>query len=99
MDGYRQLYQNAAEKPEEFWGELAEKELVWFAKWSHVFEWHPPFAKWFVGGHINVSYNCIDRHLETHRKNQSPFGRGNRASSGRSPTRSCIAWCAASPMS
>jgi acetyl-CoA synthetase len=39
-------------------------------KWSHVFEWHPPFAKWFVGGKTNVSYNCIDRHLATHRKNK-----------------------------
>ena len=70
MEGYRDLYQKAAEKPEEFWGELAEKELFWFEKWSHVFEWHPPFAKWFVGGKTNVSYNCLDRHLATHRKNK-----------------------------
>src|SRR5690348_14370147 len=70
MEGYRELYQRAAEKPEEFWGELAEKELHWFRKWDHVFEWNPPFAKWFVGGKINVSYNCIDRHLSTPRKNK-----------------------------
>ncbi len=70
MDGYRALYQKAAEKPEEFWGELAEKELSWFRKWSHVFEWNPPFARWFVGGKINASYNCVDRHLTTHRKNK-----------------------------
>ena len=70
MEGYRELYQRAAEKPEEFWGELAEKEIFWFQKWSHVFEWHPPFAKWFVGGKTNVSYNCLDRHLTTHRKNK-----------------------------
>ena len=70
MDGYRELYQKAAEQPEEFWGELAEKELFWFKKWTHVFEWHPPFAKWFVGGKTNVSYNCLDRHLQTHRKNK-----------------------------
>ena len=56
--------------PEQFWGELAEKELFWFQKWSHVFEWNPPFAKWFVGGKTNVSYNCLDRHLTTHRKNK-----------------------------
>ena len=49
MEGYRELYQRAAERPEEFWAELAERELFWFQKWSHVFEWNPPFAKWFVG--------------------------------------------------
>src|SRR6516225_5292948 len=70
MEGYRALYRRAAEKPEEFWGELAEKELFFFQKWSHVFEWHPPFAKWFAGGKTNVAYNCIDRHLATHRKNK-----------------------------
>ena len=71
MDGYRALYQRAAEAPEEFWGELAEQELHWFQKWTHVFEWNPPFAKWFAGGKINASYNCIDRHLSTPRKNKT----------------------------
>src|SRR5260221_11127545 len=70
MEGYRELYEPAAEKPEEFWGVLAEKELSWFQKWSQVFEWQPPFGKWFVGGKINVSYNCLDRHLATPRKNK-----------------------------
>ena len=70
MEGYRALYQKAAETPEEFWGELAEKELAWFHKWTHVFEWAPPFAKWFAGGRINACYNCLDRHLSTHRKNK-----------------------------
>ena len=71
MDAYRELYRNAAEKPEAFWGELAEKELFWFQKWSNVFEWHPPFAKWFADGKTNVTYNCIDRHLATPRKNKT----------------------------
>src|SRR5215470_7716847 len=70
MEAYRSLYQRAEEQPEQFWGELAERELFWFQKWSHVFEWNPPFARWFVGGKTNVSYNCIDRHLTTHRKNK-----------------------------
>jgi acetyl-CoA synthetase len=65
MDAYRALYRQAQEKPEEFWGGLAEKELAWFEKWSHVFEWAPPFAKWFTGGKINACYNCLDRHLAT----------------------------------
>src|SRR5436190_3172964 len=70
MEGYRALCEKAAEKPEEFWGELAEQELHWFQKWTHVFEWNPPFAKWFAGGKINASYNCVDRHLTTERKNK-----------------------------
>ncbi len=64
MDAYRALYNRSIETPEEFWGELAESELAWFEKWSHVFEWNPPFVKWFVGGKLNASYNCLDRHLE-----------------------------------
>jgi acetyl-CoA synthetase len=70
MDAYRALYERAKEKPEEFWGELAERELDWFEKWSHVFEWAPPFAKWFAGGKINAAYNCLDRHLATPRRNK-----------------------------
>ena len=71
IEAYRELYRRAEQTPEEFWGELAEKELFWFEKWSHVFEWHPPFVKWFVGGKTNASYNCLDRHLTTHRKDKA----------------------------
>ncbi len=70
MDAYRALYDKAAQKPEEFWGELAEKEVFWFKKWDHVFEWNPPFVKWFAGGQTNMSYNCLDRHLDGPRKNK-----------------------------
>ncbi len=61
---YEELYNRAAEDPEAFWGDLAERELAWFEKFNHVFEWNPPFAKWFVGGKLNASYNCLDRHIE-----------------------------------
>ena len=67
MDAYRELYAQAKEKPEEFWGGLAEKELFWFDKWTNTFEWAPPFVKWFAGGKINASTNCLDRHLSTPR--------------------------------
>ncbi|MCC6341541.1 MAG: acetate--CoA ligase [Bryobacterales bacterium] len=70
MEAYQALYEKARENPEAFWGELAEKELHWFEKWNHVFEWNPPFVKWFAGGKLNVSDNCLDRHLTTHRKNK-----------------------------
>ncbi|MBY0375707.1 MAG: AMP-binding protein, partial [Bryobacteraceae bacterium] len=71
MDDYRALCAHAEAKPEEFWGQLAAQELDWFERWSHVFEWAPPFAKWFVGGKINASYNCVDRHLNGPRKNKA----------------------------
>ena len=70
LDEYRALYDRARLSPSEFWGELASTELSWFEKWTSVFDWHPPFVRWFVGGKINVSYNCLDRHLTTHRKNK-----------------------------
>ncbi len=70
MDAYKTLWERAKENPEQFWSELAEKEIYWFEKWKDVFEWNPPFVKWFAGGKTNISYNCIDRHLSTHRKNK-----------------------------
>src|ERR1700722_7015894 len=71
MDAYSELRRRAAADPEAFWGELAEKELFFFEKWSKTLDWQPPFAKWFVGGKTNASYNCLDRHLSTARKNKA----------------------------
>ncbi|AIE74180.1 MULTISPECIES: acetate--CoA ligase [unclassified Synechocystis] len=68
---YEQLYSRAASNPEKFWGELAEQELHWFKKWDRVLDWQPPFAKWFVGGQLNISHNCLDRHLTTWRRNKA----------------------------
>src|ERR1035438_2076144 len=60
---YRKLYQESIDSPEEFWGKRAKEELVWFKPWTKVLKWEEPFAKWFVGGQLNVSHNCLDRHL------------------------------------
>ena len=68
---YEQLYSKAAANPERFWAELAEQELHWFQKWETVLDWQPPNAKWFVGGKLNISYNCLDRHLTTWRRNKA----------------------------
>jgi acetyl-CoA synthetase len=70
IEKYRELYRKAEQTPEDFWAELAQRELHWFEKWEHAFEWHPPFVKWFAGGKINASYNCLDRHLATNRKDK-----------------------------
>ena len=70
MDERNKLYEKAAENPEEFWGALAQQELTWFEKWNKTFGSDYPFVKWFLGGKLNVSYNCLDRHLTTARKNK-----------------------------
>jgi len=71
FEEYQQLYAKAKADPQAFWGQLAEKELYWFEKWSEILDWQPPFAKWFVNGKINICYNCIDRHLTTWRRNKA----------------------------
>jgi acetyl-CoA synthetase len=57
------VYEVAAADPETYWAGRAE-ELHWFRKWDTVLEWKHPHAKWFLGGKLNVSYNCLDRHLD-----------------------------------
>src|SRR2546423_4240379 len=71
MEELEALRREAHDSPEEFWGRLAESELEWFKKWDAVLRWEPPHAEWFVGGRINVSYNCLDRHLTTWRRNKA----------------------------
>jgi acetyl-CoA synthetase len=67
---YEALYKESIEQPEKFWARAAE-ELHWFKKWDKVLEWNAPWAKWFVGGQVNLSYNCLDRHVQTARKNKA----------------------------
>lgn len=67
---YEQMWQRAKDDPAGFWGELAQN-LHWFKKWDHVIQGAMPETKWFVGGKINASYNCLDRHLTTWRKNKA----------------------------
>ena len=64
------IYTRAAADPEAFWAVYA-KELDWFEPWSNILEWDPPYAKWFVGGKLNVSHNCLDRHLTSAKRNQA----------------------------
>ncbi len=68
---YQQLYARAQADPEKFWADLAQSELHWFQPWEQVLDWsQPPFAQWFVNGKINLSYNCLDRHLDTPRRDK-----------------------------
>ncbi|MGI8669029.1 MAG: acetate--CoA ligase, partial [Aridibacter sp.] len=70
FDEYEQIHNESAKNPICFWESVAEN-LHWFEKWENALEWNEPHAKWFVGGKINVAYNCLDRHLETWRKNKA----------------------------
>lgn len=71
MKEYEKLYKKSINHPAQFWADIA-KELHWFKKWKKVFRYtKKPFVKWFEKGKINVSYNCLDRHLTTKRKNKA----------------------------
>ena len=63
------IYDEADRDPEGFWANFA-RELEWMAPWRQVLEWTPPHAKWFVGGKINASVNCLDRHVRTARRDK-----------------------------
>jgi len=64
------VYQRAHDDFEGFWAEAANR-LDWFQRWDRVLEWDAPWAKWFVGGKLNASYNCVDRHTKTWRRNKA----------------------------
>lgn len=69
IQDYEAAYAKSIADPERFWAEAAN-ELEWFRPWSKVLEWNYPWAKWFVGATCNISFNCLDRHLKTGRKNK-----------------------------
>jgi acetyl-CoA synthetase len=71
LEQYRDLYQQSIQDPESFWGRQATELLLWRQKWDTVLKWEAPFAQWFVGGKLNVSENCLDRHLNGPRRNKA----------------------------
>jgi acetyl-CoA synthetase len=71
MDEYDRLWKRSVEDTEGFWAEQASELLTWSRKWDKVLEWTEPHAKWFVGGKLNASVNCLDRHLTTWRRNKA----------------------------
>jgi acetyl-CoA synthetase len=66
---YEEMYRRSVERPDEFWAEAAG-ELEWFAPWTKVLEGEAQHAKWFVGGKLNLSHNCVDRHALGARKDK-----------------------------
>ena len=96
---YDALYRRSVDDPEAFWGEMAASSCAGCTPWDQVLDWQPPFAKWFVGGKLNVSDNCLDRHLDGPRRNKAAIiWEGEPGDDARrSPTRSSTARSAGSP--
>ncbi len=69
---YESLYKESVESREDFWARIAE-ELHWFSKWDKVFEWKFPYYQWFVNGKTNITYNCLDRHAKSGRRNKVAY--------------------------
>ncbi len=74
MEEYKRLYKRSVEDPDGFWAEMAEKHLHWFKRWDTVEEYSfkdGVYLRYFAGGKLNASYNCLDRHLNTWRKTKA----------------------------
>ncbi len=69
---YENLYKESLQDREGFWAKVAE-ELHWFKKWDKVLEWNFPYARWFVGGKTNITYNCLDRHVQNGKRNKLAY--------------------------
>jgi acetyl-CoA synthetase len=65
------IYKEAAKDPVAFWAARAKEGLDWFKPWTETYQWNPPYYQWFINGRINASYNALDRHIKTWRKNKA----------------------------
>ena len=72
LKDYDEVYQRSITDPEQFWAEIAS-ELDWFKPWDKIFQWDYPNFQWFLGGQCNITYNCLDRHLNSEKKNKAAF--------------------------
>ena len=71
--GYEKLYAESIADPEKFWAKIASEELHWHKKWDTVLEWNYPDYKWFSGGELNITYNCLDRHVVGGKENRLAY--------------------------
>jgi acetyl-CoA synthetase len=73
IEQYEQLYNRSVNEPEKFWAEMAGENLSWYKKWDKVldYDFHKPYIKWFEGGKLNASVNCLDRFIDTPTRNKA----------------------------
>jgi len=82
-DQYQQLWQESLDDPDGFWGKVAEEQVTWFKKWDKVSDFNygtsadDLYIRWFTNAKLNVSYNCLDRHLETRGDQTAIIWEGN----------------------
>ncbi|MEM2111333.1 MAG: acetate--CoA ligase [Candidatus Bathyarchaeia archaeon] len=65
------VYKEAARDPVAWWAKLAKEGITWFRDWTETYRWNPPFYQWFINGKLNISYNALDRHIDTWRRNKA----------------------------
>jgi len=70
--GYEEEYEEFLKDPEAIWGKIA-RELDWFKPWGNVLDWKHPYARWFVNAKLNITYDCLDRHLNNRHPNMVPL--------------------------
>ncbi len=101
-DEYEKLYKESIENNDGFWAKVAEEQVTWFKKWDKVQEWKyskdEVYVKWFLGGKLNISYNCLDRHLAKRGDQMAILWEGNEPTEDPrpSPTSNSTTRCAAS---
>lgn len=74
LEEFKEIYKRSIEDPEGFWAEKAEELITWYKKWDKVLEYSFKdniYVKWFIGGKLNACYNCVDRHIDGHRRNKA----------------------------
>ncbi len=72
-EDYQRMYRESIENPQKFWSEIADKELHWFKKYDEVRDWNYPDYQWFRGGKLNITYNCLDRHVLNGKRNKVAY--------------------------
>ena len=95
---YRKLYEQSIKSPEKFWGKCAKEELIWDQPFTKVVQFKAPNAQWFLGGKLNVSTNCLDRHLTgSHANKAAIIWEGEPAPDGRPGEERVLTYRPASP--
>jgi len=67
----KSVYEEASKDPVAWWAKLAREGITWFKEWTETYRWNPPFYQWFIGGKLNISYNALDRHVDSWRRNKA----------------------------
>jgi len=65
------IYKESAKDPVAWWAKLAREGITWYKEWTETYKWDPPFYQWFIGAKLNISYNALDRHINSWERNKA----------------------------